>query len=120
MGEGLPSSCRAASWGEGSTRPVSRSLRGALSTMSCVVGVSAPGVEVSLGVRGLISNSFLLPEPSRGGVAHPEPRLATAPAGVEGGAGLRGGACLIGLARAALGTGADAAGPGPVRVGGIV
>ena len=87
--------------------------------MSCVSGVSACGVEVSLGVSGLISNSSLLAEPSRGGVAQPEPRLATAPAGVETGAGLRGGACLTGLARAALGLVADAVGAGLVWVGGI-
>ena len=42
------------------------------------------------------------------------------PAGVEGGAGLGGGACLAGLGTAAaLGPGADPAGPGPAWLGGI-
>ena len=88
MGEGLLSSWRAVFWNKCKTSPVSWSLLGDLSRMSCMVGVNACGMEVYLGVRGPISSFFLLDSSSLGGVAHPEPRVAMAPVRVEGRAGL--------------------------------
>ena len=47
----------------------------------------------------LLLQNFWLDSSSLGGVAHPETRVATAPARVEGRAGLVRGACLAGLVR---------------------
>ena len=83
----------------------------------CTV-IRLPGSRLNMRVRGPISNFSCLVASSWGGVSPREPRLATAPTGVEGGAGLDGGTLLT-LRRASLGPGADPGVPSPSLAGGI-